>query len=174
VDPAFARPRDVGPRSAALNERVTISARGTPCLLGILGGRLQHPKKAPLKTPRRIPPYAVRLFGSDVLEVVFAVVPEGDHGIHVFGLREHKLVLRRLTHQCFRLTSSGQVHDTVLLQLRRHHFQEIVLITFGISDVGLMTFLGPLTKAFPVATIPPQVVEILSVALIRPRLEWPR
>jgi hypothetical protein len=89
-------------------------------------------------------------------------------------LREHKLVLRRLTHQCFRLTSSGQVHDTVLLQLRRHHFQEIVLITFGISDVGLMTFLGPLTKAFPVATIPPQVVEILSVALIRPRLEWPR
>jgi hypothetical protein len=42
-----------------------------------------------LKTLGGIPPDAIRILGSDILKVVFAVVPEGEHRIHVFSTRDH-------------------------------------------------------------------------------------
>ena len=59
-----------------------------------------------LKTFGGIPPDAIRILGSNILKVVFAVIPERDHRIHVFGLRDHEPVLRRLTHQSFRRAAS--------------------------------------------------------------------
>ena len=80
--------------------------QGLPCRLQKRSGRSRDPlARSPcrlwLKTFGGIPPDAIRILGSDVLEVVFAVVPEGDHRIHVFGLRYHEPVLRRLTDQRF-------------------------------------------------------------------------
>jgi hypothetical protein len=75
-----------------------------------------------LRTFSSIPPDAVRIPGSDILEIRFALAPEGHQCFHVFGLRDHEPVLRRLTHKRFRRTASDQVFDAVLLQFRRNHF----------------------------------------------------